>query len=115
MKKIHNERKVDERKKFDATKFFFKQFIDLHASFKIYEFKKKFEKRLKNVKKFEIKYYDKRYKFHFYKIKNPMLLNFENIIFNRFSKKLDFKFYKLYKITSLVKKITYRLILFKTF
>ena len=35
------------------------------------------------------------------------MLNFKNIIFNRFSKKLNFKFYG--------KKMTYRLILFKAF
>ena len=44
-----------------------------------------------------------------------MLLNFKNIIFNRFSKKLDFKFYESYKITNFVKKMTYSLTLFKVF
>ena len=43
------------------------------------------------------------------------MLNFKNIIFNRFSKKLNFKFYKLYEMTNLVKKMTYRLTLFKAF
>ena len=33
-----------------------------------------------------------------------MLLNFKNIIFNRFSKNLNFKFYESYEITNFVKK-----------
>ena len=82
---------------------------------KLTNLKKKFEKRLKNVKKFQIKYYDKRHNFQFYKIKDRILLSFKNITFNRFSKKLNFKFYKSYEITNFVKKMTYRLILFKTF
>ena len=52
------------------------------------------KKRLKNAKKFKIKYYNKRYNFQFYKVKNRSLLNFENIVFDKFSKKLNFKFYK---------------------
>ena len=82
---------------------------------KLTNLKKKFEECLKNVKKFQIKYYDRRHNSQFYKIKDRILLNFKNIIFNRFSKKLDFKFYESYEITNFVKKITYRLILFKAF
>ena len=82
---------------------------------KLTNLKRKFEKRLKNVKNFQIKYYDKRHNSQFYKIKNRILLSFKNIIFNRFSKKLDFKFYESYEITNFVKKMTYRLILFKAF
>ena len=82
---------------------------------KLTNLKKEFEERLKNVKKFQIKYYDKRYNSQFYKIKNRILLNFKNITFNRFSKKLDFKFYESYEITNLVRKMTYRLTLFKAF
>ena len=43
------------------------------------------------------------------------MLNFKNIIFNPFSKKLNFEFYESYEITNFVKKMTYRLILSKTF
>ena len=43
------------------------------------------------------------------------MLNFKNIIFNRFSKKLNFKFYESYEITNLIEKMTYRLTLFKVF
>ena len=86
----------------------------MHANFKVYDFKKRFWKTFKIVKNFQIKYYDKRHNFQFYTIKNWML-NFKNIIFNRFSKKLNFNFYKSYKITSFVKKMTYWLTLFKAF
>ena len=82
---------------------------------KLTNLKKEFEERLKNVKKFQAKYYDKRHNFQFYKVENRVLLSFKNIIFNRFSKKLNFKFYESYEITNLVKKMTYRLILFKAF
>ena len=77
--------------------------------------KKEFEKRLKNVKKFQIKYYNKCHNFQFYKIKNRILLNFKNIIFNQFSTKWDFKFDKSYEITNFVKKMTYRQTLLKAF
>ena len=77
--------------------------------------KKKFEERLENAKKFQIKYYDKRHNFQFYKIKDRILLSFKNITFNRFSKKLNFKFYESYEITNFMKKMTYRLTLFKAF
>ena len=82
---------------------------------KLTNLKEEFEKRLKNVKKFQTKYYDKRHNFQFYKIKNRILLSFKNITFNRFSKKLDFKFYESYKITNFMKKMTYQLTLFKAF
>ena len=76
---------------------------------------KEFEKRFKNVKKFQIKYYNKRHNFQLYEVQNRMLLNFKNIIFNQFSKKFNFKFYESYEITNFEKEMTYRLILFKTF
>ena len=82
---------------------------------KLTNLKRKFEKRLKNAKKFQIKYYDRRHSFQFYKIEDRILLSSKNITFSRFSKKLDFKFYKSYKITNFVKKMTYRLTLFKAF
>ena len=82
---------------------------------KLTNLKREFEKRLKNVKKFQIKYYDRRHSFQFYKVENRILLNFKNIIFSRFSKKLNFKFYESYEITNLVKKMTYRLTLLKAF
>ena len=82
---------------------------------KLTNLKKKFEKRLKNAKKSQVKYYDKRHNFQFYKVENRILLNSKNITFNRFSKKLNFKFYESYEITNFVKKMTYRLILFKVF
>ena len=44
-----------------------------------------------------------------------MLVSSKNIIFSRLSKKLNFKFYESYETTNLVKKITYRLTLFKAF
>ena len=113
MKEIHNKRRI--KKRFDATKNCFKQFIDLRANFETYEFKKKIEKRLKNVKKFQIKCYDRHHNSQFYKVENRIWLNFKNIIFNRFSKKLNFKFYESYEITNFVKKMTYRLTLFKAF
>ena len=71
---------------------------------KLTNLKEKLKKRLKNVKKSKIKYYNKRYSSQFYKVKHRMLLIFKNIVFNRFSKKLNFKFYKLYEITNFVKK-----------
>ena len=48
--------------------------------------KKELKKRLKNVKKLQIKYYDKRHNSQCYKIKNRLLLNCQNVIFNQFSK-----------------------------
>ena len=51
MKKNYHERKIDERKKFDATKKSFEQFIDSYSNFEIYKIKKELNKRLKNVKK----------------------------------------------------------------
>ena len=78
--------------------------------FKLTNLKKEFEKHLKNVKKISIKYYDRRHSFQFYKVENRIMLYSKNIIFSRFSKKLDFKFYKSYEFTNLVKKMTYRLI-----
>ena len=82
---------------------------------KLTNLRKELKKRLKNVKNFRIKYYVKRYNFQFYKIENRVLLSFKNIIFNRFSKKLNSKFYESWETTSFVKKMTYRLILLKTF
>ena len=82
---------------------------------KVTNLKKKLKNRLKNVKKFQAKYYDKRHNFQFYKIKNRILLSSKNIIFSRFSKKLDFKFYESYEITNFVKKMIYQLTLFKAF
>ena len=82
---------------------------------KLTNLKRKFEKRLKNAKKFQAKYYNRRHNFQFYKIEDRVLLSFKNIIFSRFSKKLDFKFYESYEITNFVKKVTYRLTLFKAF
>ena len=76
---------------------------------------KKIKEAFKNVKKFQIKYYNKRYNSQFYKVKDRVLLNFKNITFNRFSKKFNFKFYERMKLRILLKKMTYRLILFKAF
>ena len=45
--------------------------------------KEKFEKRLKNAKKSQTKYYNRRHNFQFYKIKNRILLSSKNITFNR--------------------------------
>ena len=115
MKKVHNKRKIDGRKKFDATKFFLNNSLIRARISKFTNFKKELKKRLKNVEKVQIKYYDKRYNFQFYKIKDRILLNFKNITFNRFSKKLDFKFYESYEITNFVIKMTYRLTMFKAF
>ena len=71
---------------------------------KLTNLKEKFEIFLKNVKKSQIKYYNKRHNSQFYKIKDRILLSFKNIIFNRFLKQLDFKFYESYEITNFVKK-----------
>ena len=101
----------------DSTRrnFFLNNSLICARILKLTNLKKEFEKCLKNVKNFQIKYYDKRHNFQFYKIKNRILLSFKNIIFNRFSKKLNFKFYESYEITNLMKKMTYRLILLKAF
>ena len=108
---------MNDKSENDSTrrKLFLNNLLICAQILKLTNLKKKFEKRLKNAKKSQVKYYDKRHNFQFYKVENRILLSFKNITFNRFSKKLDFKFYESYKITNLVKKMTYRLTLFKAF
>ena len=109
-----NEKSMNE-KNWMRRKFFLNNSLIRTRILKLTNLKENLEKRLKNVKKVQIRYYDKRYSFQFYKVENRILLSFKNIIFSRFSKKLNFKFYESYEITSFVKKMTYRLTLLKAF
>jgi hypothetical protein len=72
-------------------------------------------KRLKKAKKNQIKYYDEKHTFCIFNVENKILLNFKNIHTSRSFKKLDHKYYELFKMQDLIEKQTYKFNLSHTF
>ena len=67
------------------------------------------EKRLIKVVALQTKYYNLKHKPHKYNVEDFVYFNSQNIKSTRLSKKLDWKFYKPYKVIELVGKQAYKL------
>ena len=65
--------------------------------------------RLKKVQKAQAKYYNKKHTLRTFKAEDKVYLNSKNIKSMRPSKKLDYKYYELFKIEEPVGKQAYRL------
>ena len=67
----------------------------------------KLEAQVKKAVKAQAKYYNVKYKPRIYNIRDMVYLNSKNITLTRPSKKLDFKFYRSYKVNIPVSKQAY--------
>ncbi len=75
---------------------------------KITKFRNQLYKRLKKTKNNQVKYYDEKHTFRIFNVKNKILLNFKNIHIFKSLKKLDHKYYKLFKIEEFIEKYVYK-------
>ncbi len=82
---------------------------------KVTQLRNQLYKRLKKTKNNQIKYYDEKHTSQIFNVKDKILLNFKNIHIFRSSKKLDHKYYELFKIEEFIEKQAYKLRLFHTF
>ncbi len=78
---------------------------------KLYNFRKLLAKRLGNFIAQQTKYYNKRYKSKSFVIKELIMLSIKNLKQKRFSKKILYKYVKLFRIKNKIKTQAYRLIL----
>ena len=81
----------------------------------IIDFRDYLYNRLKKTKITQIKYYDVKYLFISFNMKNKVLINFKNIKITKSVKKLNHKYYDSFKIELFIQNQTYRFHLFKTF
>jgi hypothetical protein len=82
---------------------------------KITILKNQLYKRLKETRKNQVKYYDKKHIFRIFNVKDKILLNFKNIHTSKSFKKFNYKYYESFKMQNFVKKQTYKFNLFHTF
>jgi hypothetical protein len=66
-------------------------------------------KRLKETRNNQVKYYDEKHISRIFNVKDKILLNFKNIHIFKSSKKLDHKYYELFKIEEIIEKQVYKL------
>ncbi len=67
------------------------------------------------MKNNQLNYYNEKYIFQIFNVKNKILLNFKNIHIFKSSKKLDHNYYELFKIEEFIEKQISKLRLFHTF
>lgn len=67
------------------------------------------EQQFKKAIKSHVKFYNKKHRPKLYNVKDKVFFNSKNIKLTRLSKKLDYKFYRLYKVENLLGKQAYYL------